>query len=195
MKTIFQTLPSSLATMLFFGLAAFSGVAHADDFVNKVDAWEKACDGSVCTLTLYKDMKEAKGESDYFGLGLKVYQDTKKPDYFVFSVPPQAQSSQIILSFQDLERAPTKLVAREITSFVIKPCPSRKDCKVSFPNAVITPNFNGTFKPLDIWEALHTRQLLLIMMVSQIDGERVERSALISLPAFRHVASELKAKE
>jgi hypothetical protein len=195
MSTPFHTLSDRLALLLLGCASTFCNIAHSDDWVNKVDAWEKSCDGSICTLSLYKDMKEAKGESDYFALGLRVFQQSGKPDYFVFSIPPQAQSSQVILSFQDLEREPTRIVGKEITSFLMKPCAARKDCKFVFPNAVVTPNFDGDFKPLNVWEALHARQLLMIKMVSRVDGARVERSALISLPAFKHVTSELLDKK
>jgi len=171
--------------------------AEEKDITLVVDAWEKQCSQEFCTLTLFKDMKGAKSDKEYFTLGFKISRTTEKPDFFVFSVPPNPQSTVIILDLVDLEASSSgfKAVPKRSASFTTRPCAVRNDCKLLFDHAVLPGNLlMFPAREVDLWEALTTHTILLIRQAYSVNGENIERSALISLAAFKHSVKGLIAQ-
>lgn len=166
--------------------------AQEKDFSVAVDPWQKKCDETACTLTLLKDIKGAKAESDYFALGFAVSAKTQTPDYFVFSFPPTPVRSQVVVSLVQLEKLATGFATKitSIASFGTDPCVLRRDCKLRFNRGVL-PEFRiGGFKEMNVWKGLKTHPLVDVSQTFEIDGVRQQRTALISLAAFQDVTRE-----
>lgn len=192
--TLGSSLMRSLLTLLLLTTSA-TCFAEERDFSLLVDSWRKECKDGSCNLTLIKNIKGAKSDSDWFALGLNVSSEGA-PNYFVFSYPPTSSPSQVVLSFVTLEKLTTgfKPTVREIASFTTQPCAVRKDCKVRFDAAVIPENRAGSFREVNVWQALHARNLLDVQQTYLLDGERLDRQMLVALPAFQNIAREFIGK-
>lgn len=177
----------SLVCVAFFATFAYANERKLED---AVDMWSMVCKEDSCLMTIEKPTRESFPNHDFFVLGMRVAKVGGKPVSFVFLPASNPEQTRVAFIFYDIQKGEPRLVTRASTAFLTQPCSTPNECKRVFDGAVVPqlPD-KGESPELNLWEAMNTHEMLLIL---QFSAQRVvHRSALISLFPFRKGAEEL----
>jgi hypothetical protein len=177
----------SLVCVAFFATFAYAGEGKLED---TVDMWSMGCKEDSCLMTIEKATRESSPNHDFFVLGIRVVKVGGKPASFVFLPASNPEQTRVAFIFYDIQKNEPRLVTRASTAFLTQPCSTPNECKRVFDGAVV-PQLpgKGEGSELNLWEAMNTHAMLLILQFSP--QREVHRSALISLFPFRKAAGEL----